>query len=775
MLRSSSIRMLSPVVVPERMRVAGVCAALLVALACDAFAQPQRRPGDATRSTAPKSVESKPGDAKAAPSSPDRIALNFKDAEIESVVAAFGHLLDRTFLVDPRVKGKITLETPKNVSRPKAYELLQASLRAQGFAIVEGNGFSRVVPEADAKLQSGPVRVGPQGDRDGDEVVTQIFRLNYESASNLVPVLRPLIAPNNTVTAYPSNNSLVITDYAANLKRLAGIIAGLDSPSTSEVELVTVKHALAADVALTLTRMIDDAARAGQGAQIDPGQRVLVLPDPRTNSVMLRTASAAKMNLAKSLLARLDRPSDQPGNIHVVYLRNAEAIRLAQVLRGVLTGDAAGAAGQSATIGGTNNPTGFSQSPQGAAGAPGTAGGLGAQGAMGTNTQTGGTFGSSTPGQPATGAGQSTTFQAGGAIIAADQATNSLIITAPEPIYRNLRAVIERLDARRAQVFIESLIVEISADTAAELGVQWQFMNGLTSQTSSVIGGTNLPARSSGASSNILDLAVNPLAANQGLNLGVVKGAISVGGQTIFNLGLLARALETGANGNILATPNLLTLDNEEARIVIGRNLPFTTGQFTSTGTTTGTVNPFQTIERRDVGTMLRVRPQVSESGSVRMQIFQETSSVESISLQGPITTRRAIESNVLVDDGQIVVLGGLIEDKVEGSVQKVPGLGDVPMVGQLFRYDARKRTKTNLLVFLRPVVLRDANAAHTLTGERYEFMRQMRADSRLPQHWALPDYVPPELPGMPAAPAAPAASPKNGDAPAAAPDASSR
>ena len=693
--------------------------------------------------------------AQAAQAAGDRITLNFQDAEIEAVVGAFGHLLNRSFLVDPRVRGKITLETPGPVTRARAYELLQASLRAQGFAVVDSGGLSRVVPEADAKLQAGPVTFGSSTDRGGDQVVTQIFRLNYESASNLVPVLRPLISPNNTITAYPNNNSLVVTDYAANLQRLGQIIATLDAPSTSDVEVLPVRHAVASDLALSVSRMLDDSARTAQGAQVDPGQRVTVMADPRMNAVMVRTASRAKMNLAKSLVARLDQPSEQPGNIHVVYLRNAEAVRLAEVLRGVLSGDQG--SGTNAGTGGFGDSTGTAGTAEGMAGGLNTLGGTAGSstGTSGGTPSTGGLQASGTLG----GSGQqrqggAASFRAAGAIIAADPSTNSLIITASAPVYRNLRTVIDRLDARRAQVFIESLIVEITAEKAAELGVQWQFLNGLDGRSgSSVIGGTNLGARNTG--SNILDLATNPLAAGQGLNLGVLKGAVTVGGETIFNLGLLARALESRTNANILATPNLLTLDNEEARIIIGQNVPFLTGQFTATGTGGASVNPFQTIERRDVGTTLRVRPQISESGSVRMQIFQETSNVASQTAQGLITNRRAIESNVLVDDGQIVVLGGLIEERIEGGESKVPGLGDVPVMGQLFRYDNRKRVKTNLLVFLRPVVLRDADASHAVSSDRYDYMRQLQGDSRLPKHWALPDFPPPDLAPMPPAPGA--------------------
>jgi len=683
-----------------------------------------------------------PAGPSAAPSNPNSITLNFRDAEVDTVIGAFGHLLNRTFIIDPRVRGKITLETPRPISRAQAFQLLQSQLRLQGFAIVESGQIARVVPEADAKLQNGPVGVNRGELPGGDQIVTQIFRLSFESASNLVPVLRPLISANNTISAYPANNSLVITDYSSNLQRLSKIIATLDSPSTSEVEVIPVRHALATDLAVSVSRLLDDSQRAGgAGAQTDPGQRVSVMADTRINALMIRSASQAKLNLAKSLVSRLDQPSNEPGNIHVVYLRNAEAARLAVVLRSVLSGDS----GAQGTLGQGLNTLNQPSTLPGSTGASGTTAG-----------------GQSTPGsaplQQSSAQPTNVAVNAAGVIIAADSSTNSLIITAPSPLYRNLRAVIEKLDARRVQVFIESLIVEVSAEKAAEFGIQWQFLSQGSGTGSTVVGGTNLPARSSGG--NILDATANLLALGQGLNIGLIRSGPVIGGVTgAVNLGLLARALESGANANILATPNLLTLDNEEARIIIGQNVPFITGQFSATGTAGAAVNPFQTIERRDVGTTLRVRPQVSEAGTVKLQIFQEVSNVQDRTLAaGLITNRRAIESNVLVDDGQIVVLGGLIEERVEGGSEKVPGLGDLPLVGQMFRYDSRKRTKTNLLVFLRPVIVRDASAAHSVTADRYDYIRGLQGDSRLPQRFLLPDFPPSDLPSMPRPPGDPAA-----------------
>ena len=336
--------------------------------------------------------------------------------------------------------------------------MLQSVLRAQGFAMVESGGLTKVVPEADAKLQAGPVSAGRTGPAGGEQIVTQIFRLNYESASNLVPVLRPLVAPNNTITAYPNNNSLVITDYASNLQRIARIISTLDLPSNNEVEVVPVKHVIASDIALQVARLLDDSQRAGAGVQIDPGQRISVLADSRMNAILLRSTSPAKMNMAKSLITRMDQALVSPGNIHVVYLRNAEAVKLAQTLRAVMTGDGSGSGSQgSQALSTPGQPLSTALGQPGAQGQG--AGGLSAQQPL-----------NQTQNNPVV-------VNAGGAVIAADPTTNSLIITASEPVYRNLRTVIEKLDARRAQVFIESLIVEVNADKAAELGIQWQFLN----------------------------------------------------------------------------------------------------------------------------------------------------------------------------------------------------------------------------------------------------------------------------------------------------------
>jgi len=696
----------------------------------------------------------------ATPSQTEMVSLNFVNADLDAVVGAIGQMTNRTFIVDPRVRGQITLATPNPVPRAEAYRMLLSVLRLQGFSVVEDGAYAKVLPEADAKLQSGPVTGTQPGNR-GDQIVTQIFRLNYESASAMVPVLRPLISPNNTITAYPSNNSLVITDYAENIRRIERIISNVDVPASAELEVMPLKYGLAVDMAALLTRMLDDSQRGGQ---VDPGQKVTIMADQRSNALLMRATSKARADSVRALVTKLDIPSAGKGNINVVYLKNADATRLAQTLRSIVNADTSSSSSSSSGLSGSSSFGGAS----GSGGGTGTSGSGGLGGASGSSfggasgSSFGGSgsgasgssgglgFGSSSSGSSGFGASSSGGSGQGG-IIQADAATNTLIITAPEPIYRNLRDIIEKLDARRAQVYIEALIVEVSADRAAEFGIQWQDLSSLNSSGTNVIGGTNFGS----TGTNILTAAANITSVGQGLNIGIVRGTLNIGGTTFTNLGLLARALETNTNANVLSTPNLLTLDNEEAKIVVGQNVPFVTGQYsnassTSTSGSTSTVNPFQTIERKDVGLTLHVKPAVSEGGGVRMQIHQEVSSVVSTTLAaGIITNTRQIDSNVVVDDGQIIVLGGLVQDEINDSVSKVPLLGDIPYLGALFRYSSRKRTKTNLMVFLRPHIIRSNSDSQSVTLDRYDYMRVRTQEQQPAPSFILPDTRGMQLPAL--------------------------
>jgi len=683
--------------------------------------------------------------------SDETVFLNFPNAELETVVRAVGQFTGRSFVIDPRVKGTLNLVTERPVNKQQAYEQLLAALRLSGFTIVESGqpgGIARILPEADAKLQGGRVIAPETPAPRGDQIVTQVFRLQYESATSMVPVLRPLIAPNNTISAVPANNSLVITDYADNLRRIARIIEALDSPAGGETELVALKYGLAIEIATIATRVLDEGARAA-GQAVDGGQRVQLMAEPRTNTLIIRTASPARAKLARQLIERLDQPSVTPGNINVVYLRNAEATKLAPLLRAVLASDP--------TFVPQTGGGGLSPSTQaGSTGAPGQAG-LPGQPTMQFAPQ--GASASS-----ASGGGASSAL---GGMIQPDAATNSLIITAPEPLYRNIRTIIERLDARRAQVVIESLLAEVTADKAAEFGIQWQDLSGLNSTDTAVIGGTNFNSANGG--SNIVAAAGNLTTLGPGLNIGVVRGQVTIPGiGQVLNLGFLARALETKANANILSQPNIQTLDNEEARFLVGQNVPFITGSFSNTGvgTATGAVNPFQTYERKDIGLQLRVKPQISEGRTVKLAIYLEVSSVvPGTAAGGLIINKRAFESNLLVEDGDFVVLSGLIEDRTTSSQSKVPLLGDLPLVGYLFRYENRDRQKTNTMVFLRPTIIRSADKSTSLANDRYDYMRTQIIDSQEPDSLLFPDYNIKQAPGVPVrpadAPAAPEAAPQ--------------
>jgi len=599
--------------------------------------------------------------------------------------------MEKNVVIDPKVKGSMTLRSITPVTPGEAFVLFAAQLRAQGFAIIESDGVYTVLPEGDAKLRAAKTASGPLRKSDGGQVLTKIFKLEHESANALVPILRPLISPNNTINAVPNSNALVITDYADNLNRLTRIIASLDKDSYGELAVIRLTHALAVEVAPLVREVIDStnvpAGRQKKDADLQP----IVVADARTNSLLIRGTSAAMLTLIRSVADKLDQPAAEgevkaSRDIHVVRLKNANAEELAVTLRAALasslSGERAGAQTSAAVT-----------AQQAAALSRGT----------------------STATKNASSGGQ----------IQADTSTNSLIISAPEEQYRQLLSVIDKLDARRAQVYVESLIAEISADKLAEFGIQWQGVLGSSGGGAVGILGTNFAL----GGANILDVTRGVATGNVPLSAGANLGIVSrVNGQP--TLGLLARFLQSSSDANVLSTPNLVTLDNHEAKIVIGQNVPFVTGQYTNNNSANGSVNPFQTVERKDVGLTLRVKPQISEDGTVKMQIFQEVSRLDPGSVNsaaGLITQKRSIESNVLVDDGSIVVLGGLLQDDAGQGDQKIPGLGDVPFFGNLFKAESKSRRKTNLMIFLRPVVLRSATDVKKFSTNKYNVIRDQQ------------------------------------------------
>ena len=672
------------------------------------------------------------------------VTLNFVNADIEGVTRAMAAILRKQFVVDPRVKGTITLYSETPLTPNEAYLNYLSALRGLGFTVVEVDGIYKVLPEADAKLQAGTVSIG-DASRRGDQVLTQIFRLNHENANNLVPVLRPLISPNNTINANPGNNTLVITDYADNLKRIGQIIAAMDVPASGDIEVIPLRYAVASDIAPLIQRL-SDSGSAAQGA-IPGGAATLAAPailvDSRSNSLIVRSPNPSRMASVRTLIAKLDLPPQgggATGNIWVVHLKNADAAKLATVLRAAFGAGSSGGGGGGSTGGQTLLQTSATLG----ANAPGTAG---------TNAPSAATAPISASAGPST-----------GGFIQADPSTNSLVITAPEPLYRQVRAMIDQLDERRAQVYIESLIVEVSGNDAANFGFQWQGLLASANGNNGIYGGTNFGTTGnllsltlaqaglggSTSSSTTTSTASSGISLGEGLNVALVHNFFGK-----YGLAAIANILQSQTNTNIASTPNLLTLDNEEAKIVVGSNVPFITGQYTNTGSSGALSSPFQTIERKDVGITLRIRPQIGQNGTIRMTIFEESSSLSTqvapgTSNAGPSTDKRSIESSVVVDDGQIIVLGGLIGDNYQESRSKIPLLGDIPLIGALFRSESRTKTRTNLMVFLRPVVLRDGDTTTNLSLDRYDKMRSFQIDQQPSKSFLVPINTAPVIPAIP-------------------------
>ncbi len=635
------------------------------------------------------------------------VTLNLKDADINALVESMSVLTGKNFIVDPRVKGRVTIVSSKPMDEKELYEVFLAVLGVHGFAAVPSGNVIKIVPAAGAKQESIPT-VDRQRGVEPDQIVTRIIQVQNVSAAQIVPILRPLIPPQGHLAAYTPTNVLIISDSAANVERIASIIGRVDLASNEEVEIVPLRHASATEIVRVLTALEQGKARNDPAAAVGTPARMVA--DERTNSILLSGDKASRLRL-RTLISHLDTPVDSGGNTQVVYLRYAKAKDLVTVLQGVsknLSNEAA-----------RNAPI-----PGQAQGAP--------------------------PGGSVSSGGASLVD------IQADEATNSLVITAPPELIRSLRAVIAQLDVRRAQVLVEAVIAEISAEKTAELGVQWGVKGNNT------IGFTNFDAGASSLSNVLglagtLDLALHPPSGTnptipdipeesipRGLQLGVGGG----------DFGALISALAKDADTNVLSTPTIVTLDNEAAEIVVGQNVPFVTGSYTTSPSSgsngdTQVGNPFQTIQRQDVGITLKVKPQINEGNAVKLEIAQEVSTVvasANAATQGPTTNKRAIKTNVLVEDGQILVLGGLMDDQLNESAQKVPLLGDVPLLGNLFRYRNTSKTKRNLMVFLHPIILRDPAQGTLYTSSKYSYIREQQLAAREKGISLLPDVQSPTL-----------------------------
>jgi general secretion pathway protein D len=625
--------------------------------------------------------------------------LNLKAADIGVLIETVSQITGKSFIVDPRVEGRVTVISTTPQSAAEIYETFLSVLRVHGYAAVAAGEMIKIVPDAIA-MQDGSVGNGGGGP---DALVTRVVDLRFVSASDMAQLLRPLAPQQATLSPHASSNSLLITDRAGNVERLISLIRRIDTSSDAEVEVIPLRHAAAAEVARTLSTL-----EAAPGAA--PGGNAKLVADDRTNSILLSGDRAQRLRL-RSLVAHLDTPLDGGENTQVVYLRYARAADLVPILdsvAGTLTGAIPAAEGQ-------------------------------------------------------TGSAKVATIQA-------HEETNSLIVTSSPAVYRELAAVVRQLDVRRAQVLVEAVIVEVTDDLADEFGVQWQSTNyDGGPDDEGFIGGTNYPATGATGGPSIIGAIQNPLGAlagSGGLNLGYVGGRITIpdpdgsGEITVFQVGALVKALRGDGRANVLSNPSVVTLDHKEAEIKVVQEVPFLTGQYTNTSTNGGQnqpTNPFQTVERKDVGIVLTVTPHVNEGDSVRLDLKQVVSQIATSNQVAVdlITNKRELTTSVLVPDGGMLVLGGLIAEESNQNVQGVPGLSRIPLLGNLFKSRRSTNAKRNLMIFLRPMILRDAATEAAVSSEKYNFLRaeqlKMRENRELKfrdEQPLLPelDLPPPEL-----------------------------
>jgi general secretion pathway protein D len=583
----------------------------------------------------------------------EKLSLNFTNTDIDAVITAVGKLTGKNFIIDPRVKGKVTVITNQPMNKEQVYQVFLSLLNVHGFAAIPGESAIKIVPDVNAKQESIKT-VQHARFQDGDELITQVIPIQHINAGQLIPILRPLIPQRGHLAANAESNVLIISDTSSNVARLLEIIDRIDQEVDTEVEMIRLKHANATDVVNMIKQLL-------------PGKQdalsYSLIPDERTNSVLLSGDKQERIRI-RALISHMDIPLEEGvGDTHVIYLKYAKAEELVSVLMGV-----------SKT---------FTQDKK----------------------------------LNVTGQGASLTSTTSGLVnIQADANNNALIINAPAGIVRSLRAVIQQLDIRRAQVLVEAVVAEVSHETSTELGVQWAFDGTDGGTKNGAIGFLNF----SGFGSGILGLLDSPPQISDGLSLGL--GSFTDG---TMSLAALVRALGGEANTNILSTPSLVTMDNQEASIVVGQNVPFITGQYATTGGGANPLTPFQTIQREDVGLTLKIKPQINEGDTVMMDISQEISTLTSSTVGSDlITNKRAITTSVLVNDDQILVLGGLMEDTMREAEQKVPGLGDLPAVGWLFKYKQMKKAKTNLMVFIHPTILKEDLLAREYTGHKYNYIR---------------------------------------------------
>ena len=621
-----------------------------------------------------------------APAFAEPITLNLKDADIGAVITTVADVTGKNFIVDPRVKGKVTIISSRPMDKDAVYQVFLSLLSVHGFSAVESGNVVKILPDANAKQNALPV-LDDTRNEDRDAVVTRIIELHNVSAAQLVPILRPLVPQQGHLAAYVPGNILIISDRAANIQRMVEIIQRIDLPSNDDIEIITLKHASAGDIARTLTTLTQSGKAAGR-QHAGGGDSPIIIADERTNSILLGGTKTGRLRL-RTLISHLDTPLVNEGNTHVIYLHYARAKDLVPILSGVNSSLEQQAKAKGGAVAKTNTPVN----------------------------------------------------------IQADESTNALIITAPPSTLSSLQSVVRQLDIRRAQVLVESVIAEVQANANNELGIEWIVDS--TPGGNGPVGVSNFGniagVASAVATKNLPTLPI-------GLTMGI--GRFNSGN---INFAAIVHALKGDASTNILSTPSIITLDNEEAEIVVGQEVPFVTGSFTSTGSSTSPTNPFQTINRKNVGLTLKVTPQINEGNAINLAIDQSIDSLSASALNAVdlVTNKRSIKTSILVEDGQMIVLGGLIKDDLKDTTQKVPLLGDIPVLGWLFTSKSTTKEKTNLMVFLRPTIIRDSALVTRISDGKYRYIRDLQQSIKdrdntmllkeeAPVIQPLDDYLPP-------------------------------
>jgi len=584
----------------------------------------------------------------------EQITLNFKDADITAVVHTVADLTGKTFIIDPRVKGKVNIVSSQPLLKDEVLGVFLSMLEVHGFTTVTVGKAIKIVPNTQMRNTPQPVVDTIIGNR--DEAVTHVLPVQYVSAQELATILRPLMDNNGHLAADPASNSLILSDNASNIQRMLAIIERVDKNTEQEIEVIPLQHALGSEIVRLLDKLWPQKSE-------DAASRISVGVDERSNSILVSGNSGKRLEI-RALISHLDTPVESGGNTQVIYLRYANAENVARILTGLSNS--------------SNTATGTGSTDSGA-----------------NNSQ-----------------------------IQADMESNALVITAAPAGFKSLRAVIQKLDMPRAQVHIEAIIAEVSFNTAKELGVEWFVDGSQSTHNTFPIGGTNFPDNG-GTLSTLIGSIVNGTTPvfGSGLNAGV--GRISDGGT---RFGALLRALATDASTNILSTPSLTTLDNQEAEIVVGQNVPFKTGSYTTEGGF-GQVNPFTTIKREDVGITLKVKPQINEGDAITMTIEQDTSSVSANSASDTdlTTNKRSIKTTVLVANDDLIVLGGLIDEDVQETQSRVPVLGSIPLLGRLFRYDKTTKLKRTLMVFIHPTIISNPAVGHLVSQSKYTYLKRQQ------------------------------------------------